>query len=263
MAISGYAHAENTPYSVEKDIRFGNLPQHVLDIYWPEAVKSGTAVLIFFYGGGFSHGDKSQIRRIGESFSKAGIIVVAPNYRLHPEASFPDFVKDAALAVSYVWQNLRDEATLPRPIYIGGWSAGAYIAALISYDGRYLEEVDTPANAIAGFIGLAGPYEGGLCAGETCPHTFPESTAPDWPVARFVDTTEPPMLLVRGTHDLFVEKSNLEDLAASGNSAGIAVTTLVIEDAFHDDVLSEIEQPGTSVREAVDVFLGSALVGEE
>ncbi len=195
-------------------------------------------MLIFFYGGGFSRGDKAHIRRIGEAFSQSGIIVVAPNYRLYPDASFPGFVEDAALAVSHIWRNLRDEDGLPRPIFIGGWSAGAYISALVAYDRRYLEATDTPPGAIKGFIGLAGPYQGGLCSGHSCPHIFPEGTNPDWPVAHFVDAADPPMLLVRGTHDLFVDKSNLVDLAASGISGGIAVTTLVVKDAFHEDVLS-------------------------
>lgn len=263
MTVAGIAHAEEDSRAVQKDIRFGELPQHVLDIHLPDAVASDTPVLVFFYGGGFSHGDKAQIRRVGKTFADAGIIVVAPNYRLSPVAAFPDFVKDAALAVSYVWQNLRDDDAGPRPIFIGGWSAGAYISALVAYDRRYLEAADVPASAIAGFIGLAGPYKGGLCSGETCPHIFPEGTEPDWPVANFVDATDPPMLLVRGTHDLFVDRRNLEDLAASGDAAGIKVTTLVIEDAFHDDVLSEMEQPSGLVPEAVEVFMENVLAGQK
>lgn len=263
MVLSGFACAEGRPYSVEEDIPFGDLPQQVMDVYAPDTVEADTPVLVFIFGGGFSRGDKAQIRRIGATFSQAGIIVVAPNYRLYPDATFPDFVEDAALAVSYVWHRLRDEEGLPRPIFVGGWSAGAYISALVAYDGRYLEAADTPPGAIQGFIGLAGPYEGGLCAGHTCPHIFPDGTDPDWPVARFVDADDPPMLLVRGSRDRFVDKSNLVELAASGNSAGIAVTTLVAQDAFHEDVLSEMKQSGTSVRQAVDVFMKTVLARQE
>ncbi|WP_282182421.1 alpha/beta hydrolase [Aliiroseovarius marinus] len=263
LALTGFAYAEDARHSVQNDIRFGELPQHMLDIYLPDTVEPETPVLVFFYGGGFSHGDKAQIRRVGKTFADSGIIVVAPSYRLYPDAAFPDFVNDAALAVSHVWQNLRDEGAGPRPIFIGGWSAGAYISALIAYDGRYLEAAGVPASTIAGFIGLAGPYEGGLCSGETCPHIFPKGTEPDWPTANFVDATDPPMLLVRGTHDLFVDRGNLEDLAASGDAADIAVTTLVVKDAFHDDVLSEMEQPDGLVRDAVDAFMESVLAGRK
>jgi acetyl esterase/lipase len=255
LTISGTALAEEAGFSVTSDIPFGDLPRQVLDIYSPEMVSSDTPVLVFLYGGGFSNGNKTQIRWIARSFVQSGVIVVTPNYRLYPEVTFPAFIEDTAMAVSYVWRNLRNGADIPRPIILGGWSAGAYISAMVAYDGRYLEAVGTPPRAVTGFIGLAGPYWGGLCAGERCPHIFPEGTEANWPVARFVDASDPPMLLVRGTHDIFVDIGNLETLAAAGEAAGIDVTTVVVKDGFHEQMMSDIKEPGTEVHEATDAFL--------
>jgi hypothetical protein len=50
---------------------------------------------------------------------------------------------------------------------------------------------------------------------------------------------------------------------APGNSAGINVATLVVEVAFHEDVMSEMERPGSAVRKAVDAFMGNVLAKKE
>ncbi|MCI2399828.1 alpha/beta hydrolase [Aliiroseovarius sp. N1Y82] len=258
LLLCGGAFADGATISVERDVSFGLLPRHVLDIYSPAVTQPDTPVFVLFHGGGFSHGDKSDLRRAAKSLAGDGMIVVAPNYRLYPNTAFPGFVQDAALAVSHAWRNLRTAEGRSRPVVLGGWSAGAYIAALVAYDRRYLEAVSTPPGAIRGFVGLAGPYHGGLCAGETCPEVFPDGTKPAWPVADFVDAADPPMLLIRGTHDLFVDKSNLEAVAASAVAAGIAVDILVVEDAYHEDLLSDLERPESPLRTAVDTFLSNA-----
>ncbi|SMX25498.1 alpha/beta hydrolase [Boseongicola aestuarii] len=254
-ALANAASADNTLVSLEEDVPFGALPQQTLDIYFPKTATSSTRVLVFFYGGGFTKGSKANIRRLGQSFASKGTIVVAPNYRLYPEVAFPEFVQDAALAISYVWRSLRDEDGRPRPIVIGGWSAGAYISALVAYDDRYLEAASGSQVVVNGFIGLAGPYQGGLCSGQSCPHIFPKETKLDWSVSRFVDPTDPPMLLVRGTHDMFVDASNLTKMAAAGEAAGIGVSTLVVRNASHEDLISELHESDSLVRTAVDAYL--------
>ena len=252
MAVAP-ARAGEPGYSVTADVPFGDLPHQVLDIYTPAAVADDTPVLVFLFGGGFRYGDKSRPRLIGESFAKTGTIVVAPNYRTN--AAFPTFIEDAAKAVAHVRQELRTSRDDPRSIIVSGWSAGAYIGGAVSYDGRYLDAQGLPSDTVSGFIGLAGPYRGGLCAGARCDSIFPPATKADWPVASFVDPGDPPMLLVQGTLDNYVDIANLETLAAAGDAAGLDVTTLVVEKRSHRSVMSDMESPGTEVRRAVEAFL--------
>jgi acetyl esterase/lipase len=247
------ALAGDTNYTVTSDISFGDLPRQVLDIYSPAEVNDDTPVLLFLFGGGFVSGSKEQARVIGQNFAEAGMIVVTPNYRIN--TTFPNFVEDAAKAAAYVWQTLKTSAGDPRPMVMSGWSAGAYIAAKVSYDGRYLEAEGVSPDAIAGFIGLAGPYWGGLCAGSSCPNTFLPGSEADWPVADFVDPSDPPMLLVQGTRDNYVDIGNLEALAAAGTKAGLDVTTLVLKDKFHKQVMYMMEDEGTEVRDAAEAFI--------
>ncbi|SMX25588.1 alpha/beta hydrolase [Boseongicola aestuarii] len=256
---AGSAIAEEAEISIDQDIRYGVHERQIMDVYWPEAVTDKTPILIFLFGGGFSMGSKEQARLIGKSFAKSGIIVAAPNYRLYPNAVFPDFVDDAAKAVAHAWSNFRTSAGKPRPILLSGWSAGAYISALVAYDERYLVAQGTPASAINGFIGLAGPYWGGLCAGQPCPHIFIEGTETDWPAAKFVDSDDPPMLLVQGERDNYVDIGNLVALSDAGSEAGVDVFTKVVEKRYHKHVMWDMGEPGTEVRKVVDDFIANLL----
>jgi len=259
LMIADPVLADETAISITDDIPFGDLERQTLDVYWPETVNDKTPVLVFLFGGGFSMGSKGQVRAIGKSFAKSGMIVVAPNYRIYPSAVFPDFVEDCSKAVAHAWRTMQTNAGDPRPIILSGWSAGAYISALVAYDGRYLAAQGLPPSAIKGFVGLAGPYTGGLCAGQLCPHIFLDGTEADWPVDRFVDSTDPPMLLVQGALDTYVDIGNLETLSEAGDEAGIDVITLVVEKRFHKHVMWDLEESGTEVRDAVDAFLASVL----
>ena len=48
----------------------------------------------------------------------------------------------------------------PARLVLMGHSAGAYIAAMLSFDPRWLRQVGLDSQTdLAGFIGLAGPYD--------------------------------------------------------------------------------------------------------
>lgn len=250
------AFAEELGYTVATDVPFGELPRQRLDIYTPNTVSDDTPVLIFLFGGGFISGDKGQVRVIGQNYAAMGTIVIAPNYRI--KTTFPDFVVDAAKAVAYVRQHVTNSKGDPRPIVMGGWSSGAYIGAKVAYDGRFLDAEGLPSDTIAGFIGLAGPYWGGLCAGAKCPDTFPPDSFAEWAVAEFVDPGDPPMLLIQGTRDQYVDLGNLETLAAAGEKAGLSVTELILKDKYHKTVMYMLEDAGTEVRDAAEAFIAQA-----
>lgn len=112
-----------------------------LNIWRPKAGGSGKLpVLVYFYGGGFNAGDGSENRYDGESFAKAGIIVVTVNYRLgifgffaHPEltqesqknASGNYGLLDQYAALKWVKKNIAAFGGNPDEVTIGGESAGS------------------------------------------------------------------------------------------------------------------------------------------
>ena len=122
---------------------------------------------------------------------------------------FPAFVEDGAKAVAWA-----AGAFAGHPLFVAGHSAGAHIGALIATDEHYLADAGAPPHALAGFIGLSGPYDFLPLTEERYKRVFPEATRDLSQPIRFVDGGEPPMLLVTGDADTTVNPGNTARFAA-------------------------------------------------
>ena len=107
-----------------------------LDIYLPEG-RRNTAVLVSYYGNQLMGGDKSEDGYIGRRFAAAGFVTVVVNYRLSPAVSHPAHIQDAAASFAWVKRHIAEYGGNGDRIFIIGYSAGAYLAALLSTDARH------------------------------------------------------------------------------------------------------------------------------
>lgn len=82
-----------------------------------------------------------------------------PDYRLYPETTYPGFMDDAAAAVVWARAHAAEFGADPQRIFLMGHSAGAHIAMLLTTDRHYLAQHGVDPHALAGAIGLAGPYD--------------------------------------------------------------------------------------------------------
>lgn len=122
-----------------------------LDVYYPKDTV-GVATVVWFHGGGITAGNKN----IPEGLLKQKLIVVTVNYRLYPKVKQPDYIKDAAAAVAWTFNNVEKYNGRKEAIFISGHSAGGYLASMVGMDKSYLEEHDIDANDIAGLIPFSG-----------------------------------------------------------------------------------------------------------
>src|SRR5262245_22047758 len=99
--LNGLAVPSNG-YRLVADQSFGPHFRQKLDVYLPTGAFGGAPVALFFYGGAWERGNRSDYRFVGQALASRGIVAVVPDYRLYPEVSFPDFVRDGALAVRWV-----------------------------------------------------------------------------------------------------------------------------------------------------------------
>ena len=127
-----------------------------LDIYMPEG-KKDVPVIVYVHGGALLKGNKSWGEDIGNKVAESGIGLVSVNYRLSPEFQHPAHLNDVTTATAWVIKNIASFGGNPREIYIGGHSAGAYLAALIAIDFSVLEAHNIPKTKIAGAI-LISPF---------------------------------------------------------------------------------------------------------
>jgi acetyl esterase/lipase len=128
-----------------------------LDVYAPKAAKN-LPVLVWLHGGGMTGGDKATriTSRLSRALANEGLIVVSANYRLNPKVSFPAYVEDVAAATAWTRMNATNYGGDPKRVFIGGHSAGAYLAALVATDGRYLKPHGFSPAELGGLIALSG-----------------------------------------------------------------------------------------------------------
>lgn len=128
-------------------------PNLKLDAYLPEGACKGT--LVFFHGGGLEAGSKEGLDVPDVSgLTEAGYAVVKPDYRMYPDAKFPDFVVDAAAAVAWTFGHEAEWGS--ERIFVGGSSAGGYLSQMICFDGRYLARHGLSPKDVHGWIFDAG-----------------------------------------------------------------------------------------------------------
>lgn len=104
--------------SMSKD-RIGDVP--VTSFLAPEVVSG--RVILYLHGGGYVFGSAAQDAGIASQLAKRGHArVVAPDFRLAPEATYPAAVED----VVRVYRRLREQGE--REVVIAGLSSGAGLA---------------------------------------------------------------------------------------------------------------------------------------
>jgi acetyl esterase/lipase len=220
-------------YAIEAEVAYGGHSRQRMDIYLPDDVAPDAPVIVFFYGGGWNRGARADYLFVGQSLASAGFIVAIPDYRLYPEVVFPEFVADGAKAVGFVRGRFDKPGGTARPIFLAGHSAGAHIAALLNLDEHYLASADVPRNAIAGAVGLSGPYDFLPLEEDIYKATFPEAVrAASQPIA-FVDGSEAPMLLITGDADRTVRPGNTTRLAAAVVDKGGAAEVKIYPGVGH------------------------------
>ena len=106
-----------------------------LRIYTPRELKSAEKlpVLVWYHGGGYVIGDldthDSACRVLAND---ADCIVVSVDYRLAPENKFPAAVEDCEVALKWVAKHAKDIHADDKRIAVGGDSAGANLATVVS-----------------------------------------------------------------------------------------------------------------------------------
>ncbi|MGH6682650.1 MAG: alpha/beta hydrolase, partial [Pseudolabrys sp.] len=134
------AIARSGPWRVASGLSYAAGARHRLDVYTPEG-SNDAPVVVFFYGGNWESGDRSIYRFVGAALAARGIVTVVPDYRVYPQAKFPEFLEDGAQAAAWAKQNAGRYGGSADKIFLMGHSAGAHIATMLALDGQWLAKV--------------------------------------------------------------------------------------------------------------------------
>ena len=228
-------------------VAYGPLPRQQLDVYAPSsaAPAGGFPLVVFFYGGSWNRGERAEYRFVGEALASRGVITLLADYRLYPEVRYPDFLSDCALALAF---GLREAARLggdPRRVFVMGHSAGAYNAAMLALDAKRLAPTGHSPNELAGWIGLAGPYDFlPMKNPDARPVFFHPNYPPDTQPLDYAAKDTPRSFLAAAAQDTFVNpQRNTVGLATRLRDAGVAVELKLYPRVNHLTLVAALAWP--------------------
>jgi acetyl esterase/lipase len=184
-------------YDNEQDLDDYQKERCRLDLYYPEEKKDFVTV-VWFHGGGLKGGNKY----IPNELKEKGIAIAAVNYRLYPNIKCPVYLKDAAAAVAWIFDNIEKYGGDPNKIVISGHSAGGYLTSMIGLDKKWLAPHDIDADKIWLLVPFSGHTITHMTVREERGIPAEQAIVDEFAPLYHVRNDAPPMVLITGGRDL-------------------------------------------------------------
>lgn len=238
-------------YIATANLAYGSGAREKLDVYQPRpsadtpVPPDGYPVVVFFYGGTWTSGARGDYRFIGEALASRGIVTVVADYRLYPEVRYPDFLADCARALAWALREAPRYGGNTKRLYVMGHSSGAYNAAMLALDPRWLAAEGLAPSVFAGWIGLAGPYEFlPMTNVDAQPVFFHPHYPPGTQPVDYVTRAAPPAFLgAAQTDDVVNPERNTRQLADKLRAAAVVVTLRIYPRASHYTIIGAFARP--------------------
>jgi acetyl esterase/lipase len=230
-----------------------------LDIYTPQNA-SMAPVIVSIHGGGLRAGDKSAQTFVGQRFAAAGHVTVVVNHRLSPGVTHPAHIEDIAAAVAWVKRNIAKYGGDPQKIFVIGHSAGAYLAALLALDARYLAAQGVTPADIRGVVPVSGFFY------VDRPGVAPDRPKDTWGTdvtvwkaaspATYIGRDVPPLLLLYADGDDEWRRKQQDEFASALRDRGNKdVEVRMIQGRTHDTVWNEMAKGDEDTSRAILQFV--------
>lgn len=217
-----------------------------LDVYQPES-GSGYPVLLYIYGGSWMSGNKELYAPAAQLLMPHGMVLVMPNYTLHPQAHYQQQVQEVAASIAWTLENAERFGGDPKRIIVCGHSAGGHLSSLALLDNRWLAPFGHSVAEIAGLMLISGVYDltaqmdyelAKRSTGQLLLDHFEGEVnfALASPLA-YVRPGLPPIRLLHGDADTTVPLSISETFYAALLAAGNPVDFSVYPKVGHSDIL--------------------------
>lgn len=226
-------------------LSYGDGPRRKLDVYRPLDARGQAPVVVFFYGGNWDSGERGNYAFVGRALASRGIVTVVADYRLYPEVTYPDFLTDSAMAVAWIAKRAASYGGDPKRLFVMGHSAGAYNAAMLALDSRWLGAQGMAPSDLRGWIGLAGPYDFLPIRNDEVKPVFhyPATPAESQPI-NHVGGNAPPALLIAARDDKVVNPvTNTGHLASKLRAQRDQVDERYFDKVSHTTLVGSLSGP--------------------
>ena len=252
-----------------------------LDLYRPNTRKAPLPLIVHVHGGAWMTGTKRHGGPIKDfpavlaQFAARGFAIASVEYRLDGEAPFPAAIQDVKTAIRFLRFHAREYGIDPARVGIFGGSAGGQLAALASTscdvakleppadrDAPGLTQISDCVQAGVSWYGVhdfatvptppgqPGPFSYLGCVAR-CSRDVLAFASP----VTYVDSRDPPMLLIHGVADTLVAVSQTQQFEAALKSAQVPVTAIYIPAVDHGFVGKTDEDTYRANRKALAATL--------
>lgn len=192
---------------------------HDFDIYYGKSAGNALPTVINVHGGGLVYGTKEICKQAAIYLAKFGFNVININYRLLPDVTLRDQIKDVLDGLSYIYENAYKLNLNPEKIFLTSDSAGSFLslaALALMKDENFREIFDIKAKDIAiSGMALISPMTGLLKSGslslinEPARRGLNENQIPftDGILKALANTILPPTLIVTSEEDFIRDQA--------------------------------------------------------
>ncbi len=265
---------ESGRVTVEEAVVFGQGGGRELkcDVYTPPGNPTHAPGVLLIHGGGWSSGDRTQLKGHGILLGRAGYVCVTAEYRLSDEAKWPAPLHDVKAALRWMRANASKLGVDPARIAVSGNSAGGHLSLMVAGTPNVAEfegeggnpGVDTsvvacvaiyppvelkPDSPLTGAVGMlmgAGASDGAYSAASPMTHVKPSF---------------PPTLLIHGNKDELVPEEASLSIYKALRKAGVSAEIHIYADQPHAFDASPVF--GRQTVQVMDLFLRRYLVETE
>lgn len=230
-----------------------------LDVTLPVGAK-GFPTYVWFYGGGLKNGGKDlrseYCAEIRASLARAGVAVVTPDYRLSPKAKYPAYVDDAAAAFAWTVKHIAEHGGDPRKVFIGGHSAGGYLALLVGMDPERLRPHGLTLGSVAGIAQVSGQVLNHFTVREERGQPRYGITSDEAAPAFHIRKSLPPILTIYAQNDMLSRAEENQFFVTTLKAAGHTENySLRVDDRDHGSVGHNLRNDDDPARLAILNFI--------
>jgi arylformamidase len=227
------------------DLAYGDAPRARLDFF--PANRTGAATLLFFHGGYWQRNAKEGFSFVAEGPLAHGFHVAVSGYTLAPEATMDGIVREARTALRWLHEHLTRLGGDSARLYVGGWSAGGHLAAML---------MDDPL--VAGGLAISGLFDLepirlsylneklGLDA-EQARRNSPLMNLP---------TRAAKFIIAYGSDELAELKRQSREFGAAWSARGLPGEMIEVAGCHHYAVLEQLARPAGVLAKALAGFAG-------
>jgi arylformamidase len=214
------------------DLIYGDAPRSKLDFFATNG--TGAPTLLFFHGGYWQRNSKEGFSFVAEGPLACGFNVAVAGYTLAPEARMDRIVREARTALHWLHQNLATLGGDPARLYVGGWSAGGHLAAML------MDEA-----AVAGGLAVSGLFDLEpirLCYLNDKLGLDAEEARRNSPLLN-LPARAAKLIIAYGADELPELKRQSREFGAAWSTRGLPGDVIEVADCHHYAVLEQLAKP--------------------